>query len=52
MNPVWIVVGIGVSGVIAAIVSWRGRGRQTDLGFVSQHWVSEHRLSQQHDPRQ
>jgi hypothetical protein len=50
MNLVWIAVGIGVSGVIAAIVRWHGRGRHTDLGFVSHQWVAEHRLSQQHDP--
>jgi hypothetical protein len=32
MNMVWIVVvGVGVSGVIAAFVQSHGRGRHTDL---------------------
>jgi len=51
MNTVWMIVGLGVCGAIAAVVRWRGSGRQTDLGFVSQQWVAENRMSQQHDPR-
>ena len=51
MNTVWMIVGLGVFGAIAAVVRWRGGGRQTDLGFVSQQWVAENRMSQQHDPR-
>ena len=50
MNTVWIVVGLGVFAAVVAIVRWSGRGRPTDLGFVSQQWVAENRLSQQHDP--
>jgi len=49
MNLILIAVGLGVSIVIAAMVRRRGRGRQSDLGFVSDQWVAEHRLSQQHD---
>jgi hypothetical protein len=48
MNGVWIVLGIGVAAVVAAIMQRHGR-RHTDLGFVSHQWVTEHRLSQQHD---
>jgi hypothetical protein len=51
MNTVWTIVGLGIFLVLAAVVRWHGRGRPTDLGFVSQQWVSENRLSQQHDPR-
>lgn len=51
MNMVWVLTGFGVFAAVVAIVRWYGRGRQTDLGFVSQQWVSENRLSQQHDPR-
>jgi hypothetical protein len=51
MNTVWVIVGLGVCGAVVAIVRWSGRGRPTDLGFVSQQWVAENRLSQQHDPR-
>jgi hypothetical protein len=51
MNTVWMVVGFGVFAAVVAIVRWSGRGRPTDLGFVSQQWVAENRLSQQHDPR-
>lgn len=50
MNTVWIIVGVGVSCLIAVILRWRGRGRESDLGFVSHQWVAEHRLSQPHDP--
>jgi hypothetical protein len=48
-NPSWIVAAIGVSGAIAALLRWRGRGRRADLGFVSDHWVAEHRLAQPRD---
>jgi len=51
MNTVWVMVGFGVFAAVVAIVRWYGRGRPTDLGFVSQQWVAENRLSQQHDPR-
>ena len=51
MNTVWVAVGLGVFAAVVAIVRWSGRGRQTDLGFVSQQWVAENRLSQQHDLR-
>jgi len=50
MNLILIAVGLGVSVVITAMVRRRrGHGRQSDLGFVSDQWVAEHRLSQQHD---
>ena len=49
MNVILIAVGLGASVAIAVIVRWRGRGRHSDLGFVSDQWVAEHRLSQQHD---
>jgi len=49
MNGVLVAVGLGVSVLIAVVAWWRGRGRHSDLGFVSNQWVAEHRLSQQHD---
>jgi hypothetical protein len=53
MNGVWIVVGLGVAVALAlaAIARSLGRGRQSDLGSVSDHWVAEHRLSQPNDSR-
>jgi hypothetical protein len=51
MNTVWVIVGSGVVAAVVAAVRWYGRGRPTELGFVSQQWVAENRLSQQHDPR-
>jgi hypothetical protein len=51
MNIVWMIVGVGVFAAVETIVRWHGSGRQTDLGFVSQRWVAENRLSQQHEPR-
>jgi hypothetical protein len=49
MNTGWIIAGLGVVGVVAAIVLGRARGRESDLGSVSEHWVAEHRLSQPQD---
>lgn len=47
MNGAWIILGLAVFGAIAAMNRWsHGRGRRPDLGFVSQQWVAEHRLSQ------
>jgi hypothetical protein len=51
MNMVWVITGLGGLAAVVAMVRWHGRGRQTDLGFVSQQWVAENRLSQQHDAR-
>ena len=46
----WIILGIGLVGAIAATIAWfQGRGQNTDLGFVSHQWVAEHRLSQTQD---
>jgi hypothetical protein len=50
MNLVWMLVGCGGVGAILAIVRWRSSSRPVDLGFVSQQWVAENRLSQQHEP--
>jgi len=51
MNTVWMILGLGVFGSIAALVRWRESGRRTDLGFLSQQWLAENRLSQQHELR-
>jgi hypothetical protein len=51
MSTVWIVVGLMISGVLAAIVRWRKRARDTDLGAVSNQWVAEQRLSDHHTDR-
>jgi hypothetical protein len=52
MNALWIVVGIGIFGVLAKRVAWAyERGRQSALGFVSHQWLAEHRLSQLSDPQ-
>ena len=50
MNLVWLMVGIGIFGV----VTWRlarERGGVSDLGFVSHRWMAEHRASQMSDRR-
>jgi len=50
MTAVWIVVGVGVTLVLAI---WFSRGESdgsTDGGFVSNHWIAEHRASDMHDP--
>jgi hypothetical protein len=52
MNVVWIIVGVGIVGFLAKRIAWSGRrDGQSDLGFVSQQWLAEHRLSQISDPQ-
>jgi hypothetical protein len=43
MNASWIILGVGVVRAILAMIGWSQR--QSDLGFMSHHWVAEHRLS-------
>jgi hypothetical protein len=52
MSLVWLVVAIGVIAIFAKWVVWPdGHARPSDLGFVSQQWLIEHRLSQISDPQ-
>lgn len=45
-----MVLGLAVLAVIVSLVWWwQARGQQTDMGSVSDHWVSEQRLSQKQD---
>jgi hypothetical protein len=48
MTVVWILIGIGIAGLLAKRAGWlRERGGQSDLGVVSDQWLAEHRLSSQ-----
>jgi heme exporter protein D len=49
----WIAVGLGVLGVVVALVrTWQRRAQTEDMGAVSHQWISEQRLGQQgQDPR-
>jgi hypothetical protein len=49
MTLMWIVGGIGVAGIVAKQLLWRG-ARRTDLGSVSHQWLVEHRITQISDP--
>ena len=50
MSAIWIVVGLGVAGVVIALVaSLKGGGPHADLGTVSSQWISEHRLGSNQD---
>jgi hypothetical protein len=52
MNLVWLVVGVGVLGIVAWQVTRRlERGGLSELGFVSERWVAEHRASHMSDQR-
>ncbi|HWW88187.1 MAG TPA: hypothetical protein VNZ26_31535 [Vicinamibacterales bacterium] len=52
MNALWIVVGIGIFGVLAKRLAWGYERREpSELGFVSYHWLNQHRLSQLSDPQ-
>jgi hypothetical protein len=46
MNFAWIVVGMAIVGALATRVTWRHVHLESDLGFVSERWLAEHRLSQ------
>jgi hypothetical protein len=47
---VWIIVGIILTGAAAANIVWRlRRATGPDNGWVSAHWVAEHRASEQGD---
>ena len=50
MNLAWIVIGMAIVGAFATRVAWRHGRLESDLGFVSDRWVAEHRLSQISDP--
>lgn len=51
MNAVWVVLGIGVACVVAALAtSWFRRNQDFDLGSVSHQWIAERRLGQGHEP--
>jgi len=52
MTLVWLVVGIGVCGIVARRMTRRlERGGLSDLGFVSHQWLAEHRASAMSDRR-
>jgi len=47
MSMVAVLVGIGILGILVRSITWRTeRSDRTDLGTVSQQWLSEHRSSQ------
>jgi hypothetical protein len=49
MNSVWVGVAVGIAGIIAVMVLRRKGAQDTELGFVSNQWVSEQRLSEHHN---
>ena len=52
MNAVFIVAGLAVIGIIAALsTSWRRGDRSADMGAVSHQWIAEHRFGPGEDVR-
>jgi len=52
VTTVWIALGLAIlAAVIALVVSWRRADRPTDLGAVSDQWISEHRLGSEDSRR-
>jgi hypothetical protein len=51
VNAVWVVVAVGIVGALAKWVFGPYERWQSDLGFVSQQWLAEHRISQISDPQ-
>jgi hypothetical protein len=50
MNILWIAVGIAIVGALTTRVIWTRQLRESQLGFVSEHWLAEHWLSYVSDP--
>jgi hypothetical protein len=46
-RSIWIFIGVVIAGVFAKRFGWRQQ--PSYLGFVSQHWVNEHRLAETSD---
>ena len=47
MSMVVVVVGIGVLGILVKWITWQAdRSERSDLGYISQRWLAEHRSSQ------
>ena len=52
MNTVWVILGLGIVGAgIALVGAWRRGDKRTELGAVSNQWISEHRPRQGQDSR-
>lgn len=52
MNALWVVIGVGlVGGIVALLTAWQRGDQGTDMGAVSNQWISEHRLGQSNDSR-
>ena len=46
MGVIWIVVGVAIAGAFAkGIMRARNLSSESRLGFVSDQWIAEHRLS-------
>lgn len=53
MGVIWIVVGLVTAGGLARrIVRARNRSSEANLGFISDQWIAEHRLSHISDDAQ
>ena len=52
MNTVWVILGLGiVAAGIALVGAWPRGDQRTDLGEVSNQWISEHALGKGPDSR-
>jgi hypothetical protein len=50
MGVIWIVFGVAIAGALAKRIVWaRNRSSEANVGFVSDQWIAEHRLSYMSD---
>jgi hypothetical protein len=50
VSTVWVMVAVAIAlAVIALLATWRRGGPRRDLGSVSSHWITEHRLGSNQD---
>lgn len=50
VTTIWLVGGAAIAvAAIALMVTWLRGGPRGDLGTVSSHWISEHRLGSNQD---
>jgi hypothetical protein len=50
MSGVWVLLGLAVLAMIVRTAGWsHERGNRSNLGFVSERWLAEQRLSESQD---
>jgi hypothetical protein len=46
---IWVLGVVAVAVAVTALLAWMRGGPRRDLGSVSSHWITEHRLESNQD---